>query len=307
VLLHDLPERALVAYRTRAEPPADLDEFWERTLADARRASRPAELQPVDTGLGLVSTWDVTLAGFDGDPVRAWYHRPAGTRDDLPVVVRYHGYGGGRGLPHEVGVWPLAGYACLVVDTHGQGSAQAGCITRGILDPDTYSYRRIFTDAVLAAEAAATLPGVDAGRIVVAGASQGGGVSVAVAALAPHVTAVLADTPFLSDFRRGAEIADRPPYSELRAYLAAHPDRVERAFDTLGYFDVSILARRARAPALFSVALMDAVCPPSTVYAAYNAYAGPKQIRSYPFNEHEGGHAFHEAEQLGWMSGGRAA
>jgi cephalosporin-C deacetylase len=65
---------------------------------------------------------------------------------------------------------------------------------------------------------------------------------------------------------------------------------------------VSVLARRARAAALFSVGLMDTVCPPSTVYAAYNAYAGPKQIRSYPFNDHEGGHAVHEAEQLRWLS-----
>jgi cephalosporin-C deacetylase len=317
---YDLPESMLVTYRSRAQPPSDLNEFWERTLAEGRRASRPAELRPVDTGLGLVATWDVTLTGFEGDPVRAWYHRPAGTSDDLPIVVRYHGYGGGRGLPHEVGLWTLAGYACLEVDTRGQGSqagargagetpdaaagqsARPGYVTRGILDPDTYYYRRVFTDAVLAVESAATLPGVDGERIVVTGASQGGGISVAVAALAPYLTAVMVDTPFLSDFRRGAEIADSPPYSELRAYLAARPDHVDRAFDTLSYFDVSILALRARAPALFSVALMDTVCPPSTVYAAYNAYAGPKQIRAYPFNDHEGGHAFHQAEQLHWLS-----
>jgi cephalosporin-C deacetylase len=46
---------------------------------------------------------------------------------------------------------------------------------------------------------------------------------------------------------------------------------------------------------------MDPVCPPSTVCAAYNAYSGPKEIRVYPFNEHEGGQAFHEAEQLRWL------
>ena len=47
--------------------------------------------------------------------------------------------------------------------------------------------------------------------------------------------------------------------------------------------------------------LMDQVCPPSTVYAAYNAYAGPKEIRTYPFNDHEGGHAFQERAQLAWL------
>jgi cephalosporin-C deacetylase len=34
---------------------------------------------------------------------------------------------------------------------------------------------------------------------------------------------------------------------------------------------------------------MDEVCPPSTVFAAFNHYAGPKEIEVYPFNGHENG------------------
>ncbi len=317
---YDLPEPALARYRSAGDPPADLEAFWERTLGEARQARRSTTLEPVETGLGLVSTFDVIFSGFGGGPVRAWYHRPAVASADLPIVVRYQGYGDGRGVPHDVSFWVLAGYACLEVDTRGQGSGtgtrgpkhttdpagpqptRAGHLTRGILDPLTYHYRRVFTDAVLAVEAAADLPGVDGSRIGVGGVSQGGGISLAVAALATNVTAVMADVPFLSDFRRGAEIADVPPYTELSAYLAARPDHVFQAFETLAYFDVSILALMARIPALFSVGLMDRVCPPSTVYAAYNAYAGPKEIRSYPFNGHEGGHSFQQAEQLLWLS-----
>ena len=33
---------------------------------------------------------------------------------------------------------------------------------------------------------------------------------------------------------------------------------------------------------------MDDICPPSTVYAAYNAWAGPKRIIEYPFNRPRG-------------------
>uniref|UniRef100_UPI0039895535 acetylxylan esterase n=1 Tax=Conyzicola sp. TaxID=1969404 RepID=UPI0039895535 len=33
----------------------------------------------------------------------------------------------------------------------------------------------------------------------------------------------------------------------------------------------------------------DATCPPSTVFGAYNAYAGPKQMSVWEFNGHEGG------------------
>jgi cephalosporin-C deacetylase len=137
--------------------------------------------------------------------------------------------------------------------------------------------------------------------VAVAGASQGGGIALAAGALAPGVSAVLADVPFLCHIARAAEISDTDPYAEVTRYLRAHRDARERTLATLSYFDGVNFARRATAPALFSVALMDTTCPPSTVYAAYNAYAGPKQIDVYPDDEHEGGGAAHQVRQLAWL------
>jgi hypothetical protein len=71
------------------------------------------------------------------------------------------------------------------------------------------------------------------------------------------------------------------PYAEIVRYLKTHRDHVDRVASTLAYFVGAVLARRASVPALFSVALMDQICPPSTVYAAYNAWAGPKEIRAW--------------------------
>ena len=203
--LFDLSGDELTTYRSDVEAPADLAGFWQDTLAGSREKARPATVSRVANGLTLVDTYDVTFSGFDGDPIRAWFHRPAGTDDvDLPVVVRYQGYGGGRGLSHEVQPWPLAGYACLQVDTRGQGSgyspgdtpdpagsapAHPGYLTRGILDPATYYYRRVFTDAVLAVDAAQQLPGIDPGKVAVAGGSQGGGIALAVAGLRDDLAA----------------------------------------------------------------------------------------------------------------------
>lgn len=63
-------------------------------------------------------------------------------------------------------------------------------------------------------------------------------------------------------------------------------------------------AARGRAPALFAAALEDRTCPPSTVFAAFNAYAGEdKRIEVYEFNDHEGGGPHHEAVQLDWLAG----
>ena len=97
------------------------------------------------------------------------------------------------------------------------------------------------------------------------------------------------------------------PYLEIVRYLASHRDHEEAAFATLSYFDGAVLARRASAPALFSVALMDETCPPSTVYAAFNAYGGPKEIVTYPYNDHEGGEAFHKLRQAAWLADTLAA
>jgi cephalosporin-C deacetylase len=314
----DFPPEQLRAYRPELPVPADLDSFWATTLAEAREHDLALTRKPVDNRLAVIDTFDVTFAGFGGAPIRAWLHLPTERSGPLPAVVEYIGYGGGRGLPHERVLWAAAGYAHLLMDTRGQGSTWAvgdtpdpdsggapfhpGFMTQGILDPATYYYRRVFTDAVRAVEAARALDAVDPGRVVVTGGSQGGGISLAVAGLVPGLAGVLPDVPFLSDFPRAITFADRDPYTEIVRYLKSHRDHVSRAMATLAHFDAAILGRRASAPALFSVGLMDAICPPSTVFAAYNHYGGPKEIREYPFNDHEGGQGFHDVAKLSWLA-----
>jgi len=104
--------------------------------------------------------------------------------------------------------------------------------------------------------------------------------------------------------QRGRYGQRRPadPYQEIRRYLKVHRDKVETAFTTLSYMDGVSHARRASAPALFSVALMDGTCPASTVYAAYNNYAAQRDIKVYPFNDHEGGQGFHDVEKLRFLA-----
>lgn len=313
----DLSGPDLEAYRPDVAVPADFDEFWRTTLAQARGHDLAATFVPVDNGLSLIDSYDVTFAGFGGDPVKGWLQLPAHGDGPLTTVVEYVGYGGGRGLVHESLLWAAAGFAHLVMDTRGQGSswrvgdtpdasgggapAYPGYLTRGIADPLTYYYRRVFTDGVRAVEAARTHPRVDPARVAVTGGSQGGGISLAVGGLVPDLLAVLPDVPFLCDFRRATSLVDSMPYCEITHYLKVHRPEVDRVFTTLSYFDGVTFAGRATAPALFSVALMDETCPPSTVYAAYNNYAADKELRVYPFNDHEGGQAFQDAEKLRYL------
>jgi cephalosporin-C deacetylase len=312
----DLPQAQLETYRSSAKAPPDFDKFWAATLGEARSFALDPVFERIDMGLELFETYDVTFSGFGGHRVRGWYIRPAGRRTDR-CVVKFIGYGGGRDVPHPHLLWPSTGRAVLVCDTRGQGggwstsdtpdpvgsdAAHPGSMTKGILDPKTYYYRRVFTDAVRAVEAARSRAEIDPDKVAVAGGSQGGGISLAVAGLDPRVYAALPDVPFLCDFPRAVGLTTRDPYGEIVRYLVAHRNKVELAFRTLNYFDGVHFAARARAAALFSVALMDDVCPPSTVYGAYNAYAGKKSIESYRFNNHEGGGTAHELRQIAWLA-----
>jgi len=300
----DLPEPALREYRSTQTDPDDFDEFWATTLAETRAHPLDLRVDRVDTGLTTVDVYDVTFAGWAGQPVRAWLRVPAAAKGPLPAVVQFVGYGGGRGAAVENLFWSSAGFAHLQMDTRGQGSgwslgatpdpdgsgpAHPGVMTRGIDSRETYYYRRVFADAVRAVEAARELDVVDASRVSVVGGSQGGGIALAVAGLVPDLAAVAAYVPFLCDFRRATVITDADPYKEIGRYLAVHRHRASSVHDVLAYFDGVNFARRATAPALFTTALMDPTCPPSTVFGAFHAYAGAADVTVWPYNGHEGG------------------
>ncbi|MEE2522206.1 acetylxylan esterase [Pseudarthrobacter sp. J75] len=331
--LFDLPLEKLRDYTSPVAPPSGFKEFWDRTIAEAREFPLAATFEPVENYLAVIDTFDVTFAGFGGAPVKGWLHLPAG-RDsgaELPVVVQYVGYSGGRGLVNQETKWAQAGYAHFIMDTRGQGYggtsgatpdphssagdvAFAGLMTRGVGHQDDYYYRRVYVDAFRAIEAAQSHPAVDPSKVVLHGISQGGGIVVAAAGLVAGrldgVVAALPDVPFLQDFPRAIDITPRGPYPEIAGFLARHRDRYEAILQVLNYFDGVNLGRWATAPALYSAAQMDDICPPSTVFASFNAYGTgipgtaptggipAKDIEVYRFNNHEGGQEHQWIRQL---------
>jgi cephalosporin-C deacetylase len=315
----DLPLEELRNYRPERVEPADFDAFWANTLKETRQHPLNAKFEQVDYGLRAVETFDVTFSGYGGQPIKGWFLLPRHRSSALPCIVEFIGYGGGRGFPVNWLAWVSAGYAHLVMDTRGQGSSWLngdtpdpesegsnphfpGFMTRGILSPQTYYYRRVFTDAVRAVESARSHPAVDTNRVAVTGGSQGGGISLAVSALESSINACAPDVPYLCHYRRATQIVGTNPYAEISNYLKTHRDKVETVFRTLSYFDGLNFAVRAKAPALFSVGLMDDICPPSTVYAAYNYYAGKKDICIYEYNNHEGGAHFQTIEKIKFLN-----
>jgi cephalosporin-C deacetylase len=314
----DLPIDQLETYVPIREEPADFDSFWKSTLDEARTYPLNAKFERVDYGLVAQETYDVTFSGFGGQPIKGWLILPSQCNGKLPCVVEYIGYGGGRSFAIDWLLWASAGYAHFIMDTRGQGSTWSvghtpdlyadggnphipGSMTQGILDPKHYFYRRVFTDAVRAIDATRSHPEVDTTRIAVTGGSQGGGITIAAAGLVPDVIAAMPDVPFLCHYRRATELVDTYPYKEIADYCHIHREKVDTVFNTLSYFDGINLSARAKAKTLFSVGLMDQVCPPSTVYAAYNHWAGEKDIKVYPYNGHEGGGSYQTIEKVKFL------
>lgn len=315
----DMPLEKLRTYKTPKNQPRDFDAFWRKTLKDSEAFPLAATFDKLNhAAYKLVDVYDVTFNGYAGQPVKGWFIVPAGASRPLPCLVTYIGYGGGRSLPIDHVAPAVAGLAHFVMDTRGQGStwspgntpddawsgpAFPGYMTRGIETPETYYYRRVFTDAVRAISAAASHKLVDAKRIGITGVSQGGGITIAAAALAgKKVKLAMPDVPYLCNFRRAVTLTDTQPYFEISQYLKTHRNKVEEVFHTLAYFDGVNFAPRISARCLFSVGLMDTICPPSTVYAAYNAVKAPKDIRVYEFNNHEGGMMFQAEQRLAYAA-----
>ena len=304
------------------EEPADFDEFWASELAAAAACDAGPVFAPAQTQIQHADVIDVTFPGYAGDPIKGWLLLPHESPPDRAFVVEYIGYGGGRGDPFEWLTWSCAGHPHLIMDTRGQGGgwrsadtpdpsdpgapSTPGFLTRGVADPRTHYYTRLFIDAAQAVAAARRHP-----------ASAGRPWSRPAAARAARWPSWPPTWPG----RRAGPWTRRCPRSrswptsggpsrsptavptcELIEYLSVHRGEVDQVFRTLSYLDVVNHAKRATAPALFSVGLVDDITPASTVFAAFNHYAGPKQIEVYPFNGHDGGGTQHFLAKLAFLA-----
>jgi len=328
----DLSREDLDSYNPHIPEAGDFEDFWLQTLGDEFKAHRKkVKMTRVLEDFPAIEAYDLEFSGFGGHPIKAWFILPAKklrSSNSIPCILEFIGYGGGRGFPQQWLLWPAQGYGIFVMDTRGQGSVwqkgetpdpelevsnpqSPGFMTRGILSPWHYYYRRVFTDGVLAFYTLCQLKGIDPEKIILNGGSQGGGIGLAVNGILHMLAAnpkadyekrvpagLIADVPFLCHYKRACTVTDSYPYQEIAQYLRVHQDQEDMVFAALSYFDGANFASRCTNPALFSTSLMDPVCPPSTVFAAYNRYKGSKSITVYTFNGHEGGGARQENEKF---------
>jgi cephalosporin-C deacetylase len=300
----DMPLSQLREYQGRNPRPADVDDFWDGGLAEMRAVDPKVELTPHELAAPFAECFDLYFTGVGGARVHAKYLRPRNAREPHPAVLQFHGYSGSSGDWCDKLGYVAQGFSVAALDCRGQGGLSEdvggvrgntlrGHIIRGLDDsPEKLLFRQIFLDTAQLAHIVMEMPEVDESRVGATGGSQGGGLTLACAALVPRINRAAPVFPFLCDYQRVWEMdLAAGAYEELRTFFRMFDPRHEREeeiFTRLGYIDNQHLAHRIRAEVLMAVGLMDTICPPSTQFAAYNKIPSKKDLLIYPDYGHEG-------------------
>ena len=305
--LIDMPLEQLRVYTGRNPKPADFDAFWDAALAEMRAVDPQVTLTPHRIDAPFAECFDLHFTGTGGARVYAKYLRPRKAKAPHPAVLIFHGYSMNSGEWSDKLNLVARGYSVAALDCRGQGGRSTdpggvggptlyGHIIRGLADaleghPQKMYYRNVFLDTAMLARVVMGFPEVDPARVGATGVSQGGGLTLACAALVPTLKLAAPLIPFLCDYQRVWELdLAKDAYRELREFFRHHDPRHQREceiFTRLGYIDCQHLAKRIKAQTLMGVGLMDTICPPSTQFAAYNKITAPKDMVLYPDYAHE--------------------
>jgi cephalosporin-C deacetylase len=298
-----MPMDQLVRYQGRNPRPADFDDFWAAARADLDRVDPDVALESNPFPAGFADCFDLWFTGVGGARLHAKYWRPRDALAPHPAILRFHGYSMGSPDWADMLGWVGRGYSVASLDCRGQGGLSEdtggvrgwtlrGHIVRGLDDaPEKLLFRQIFLDCAQLARIVMGFEEVDPDRVGATGASQGGGLTLACAALEPRIKRAAPVYPFLSDYQRTWEMGMAvDAYQELQDWFRRFDPRHEReadVFTRLGYIDVQHLAPMICGEVLLITGLNDTICPPSTQYAAFNKITAPKRHVLYPDYSHE--------------------
>jgi len=300
----EMPLEKLKCYMGTNPKPDDFDEYWQRALDEMNSTDPKVEMVPADFRSPVAECYHLYFTGVKGARIYAKLLKPKNNDGPMPAILCFHGYSVNSGDWHNYLGYAASGFTIAAMDCRGQGGLSEdkggvlgntlqGHIIRGLDDPnpDNLLFRNIFLDTAMLARIVMDMPFVDRTRVGAMGGSQGGGLTIACAALVPEIKRLAPVYPFLSDYKRVWQMdLAKAAYEELSQYFRRFDPlhtREEEIFTKLGYIDIQHLADRIKGEVLMATGLMDTVCPPSTQFAAYNKIKSRKNIVIYPDFGHE--------------------
>ena len=274
-----------------ADPQPDFADFWQRAKAELAAVDPQYKMIRIDSlCTEKQNVFLVEMRSLGNALIRGWYRVPV-KPGRYPAIMQVPGYSSVE-VPSYVNYGDdIIGFA-LNIRGHGNSIDDVnpgfpGYILTNLGDKEKYIYRGAYMDCVRGIDFLSSRPEVDASRIAVEGASQGGALTFATAALAADRIAVCApQVPFLSDFRDYFRVANWPANEFIDLVENKKALTWDQAYYTLSYFDIKNLAHMIKAPMIMGAGLMDEVCPPHINFAAFNLVNSEKKYIVYPYAGH---------------------
>ena len=277
--------------------PADFDAFWQAGKDELAAIPMDATFTLLpESCTSKVNVYQVSFRtiGPNWTPVPARiygiYCEPK-EPGHYPAILRVPG-AGVRPYPGDIGT-AERGAITLEIGVHGipvnmdkrvYDSLYAGALTGywvyNLDDKNSYYYRRIYLSCVRAVDFLTSRPQWDGRHMIVAGASQGGQLSIVTAGLDSRVTGLAATHPAGCDLtgelhgRAGGWPHPFAPSPKGEPSIHSTPAKIA----TSAYYDTVNFARRIKVPGCYNWGYNDDVCPPTSVYAAYNVITAPKEL-----------------------------
>jgi cephalosporin-C deacetylase len=276
--------------------PPDFDEFWSAQKKKLAALPVNARLTAVKSPALGSECFDVQ-ADSVGAPVFGYLARPTDAKPkSLPIILTVHGAGVRSSSLGGAAGWAAKGFLALDINAHGLPNGKPESYytelannelkdyrTRGRESRETVYFLGMFLRLVRAIDVLTAQPEWDGLTVIVHGSSQGGAQSIVAAGLDPRVTFFAAGVPAMCD-HTGVAVGRVNGWPK---FLANPPDApAPRVVEAVRYYDAMNFGTRAHCPGILTVGFIDTTCPPTSVYAAYNALAGPKTIFNDPPSTH---------------------
>lgn len=267
--------------------PGDFKQFWDSEKAKA--AEIPLKPRMILMSERCTDDVNVYLIEYQNHALGSMMHgvlcipkQPG----KYPAVLRVPG-AGVRGYNGDINL-ASKGVITLEIGIHGipvnlpaqtYSNLGAGALNNymsfNLDNRDTYYYKRVYLGCTRAIDFLYTLEQFDKTRLAVTGGSQGGALSIVTAGLDDRVKFLAPQYPALCDLTG---------YLHGRAGGWPHMFRdqgesnLQKKTEVAQYYDVVNFARFVTIPGFYCWGYNDNVCPPTSMYAAYNVIPGDKQL-----------------------------
>lgn len=285
--------------------PVDFDDFWAKTLEEARKTPFSVSCEKVDKY--STAEFDCYLLKIKTDrhhSVYGYLTKPAQTSKNknqntkFPIVLCPPGAGIKTiKEPMRNTYYVRNGFIRLEMEIHGLNpelstetfqeisaafSGVSSYLNNGLDNRENYYMRHVYVACVRALDYLTSLSEWDGKNLFVQGGSQGGALALITAGLDSRVTACVANHPALSDMAGYLDnrAGGYPHFNKTNQMLT--PEKVK----TMQYYDVVNFARRIKCPVFLTWGFNDNTCPPTTSYIVWNVITASKESLITPINEH---------------------